>query len=210
MLLFLIRHALTAQTGERLSGWTPGIPLSEEGRAQAARLAERMRPIPIDAVYASPLDRTVETAKPLASSKGLRVRVRDAFGEVNYGDWTGRRLRTLAKTKLWRQVMARPSGVRFPGGETIAETQARAVAAVEDLRAKHPRESIAVVSHADVIRILVAYYAGIHLDLYQRLVISPVSVSALWLGDGMPRVLAVNDTGTLENVPAPRPKRGKR
>src|SRR5690242_9372211 len=114
MLLFLIRHALTPQTGDRLSGWTPGLSLSDEGRAQAQRLVERLQPVSLDAVYASPLERCVETAKPVASSKSLRVRTRDAFGEVHYGDWTGRKLRVLAKTKLWRQVMARPSAVRFP------------------------------------------------------------------------------------------------
>ena len=205
MLLFLIRHGLTAHTNERLSGWLPGISLTEEGRRQAAGVAERMRPVSLDAIYASPLERTIETAQPLAKAKKLRVRVRDGIGEVRYGDWEGKRLRTLAKTKLWRQVMASPSRARFPGGETIAETQARAVAAVEVMREAHPRGAVAVVTHADVIRVLVAYYGGIHLDLYQRLVISPVSISILWVGEGTPRVLAVNDTGTLDGyATAPR------
>jgi probable phosphoglycerate mutase len=198
VLLFLIRHALTAQTGHLLSGWTPGISLSEEGRAQARALAERLKPVSFDAIYASPLERTVETARPLAASKKLRVRVREGLGEVRYGDWEGRPLRALAKTKLWKQIMARPSGVRFPGGETIAETQARAVAAVEDLRVAHPRATVAVVSHADVIRLLVSYYAGAHIDLYQRIMIAPVSVSVIWIGDGGPYVLKVNDTGSLD------------
>jgi len=212
MLLFLIRHGLTAHTNERLSGWLPGISLTEEGRTQAVGVAERMRPVSLDAIYASPLERTIETAQPLAKSKKLRVRVREGIGEVRYGDWEGKRLRTLAKTKLWRQVMASPSRARFPGGETIAETQARAVAAVEVMREAHPRESVAVVTHADVIRVLIAYYGGIHLDLYQRLVISPVSISILWVGEGTPRVLAVNDTGTLDGFAAapPKPDKGKK
>lgn len=209
MLLFLIRHALTPHTNERLSGWLPGISLSDAGRAQAAGLVERMKAVSIDAIYASPLERTVETARPLASSKGLRVRTRDGLGEVRYGDWEGRKLRTLAKTKLWRQVMASPSRARFPNGETIAETQARAVAAVEALRTKHDKEAVAAVTHADVIRVLVAYYGGIHLDLYQRLVIAPVSISVLWVGDGTPRLLAVNDTGTIEGYDG-LPKRKRR
>lgn len=211
MLLFLIRHGLTAHTNERLSGWLPGISLSDEGRKQASKLAERMSPVKLDAIYASPLERTVETARPLASSKKLRLRLRDGVGEVRYGDWEGKKLRTLAKTKLWRQVMASPSRARFPNGETIAETQARAVAAIEKLREVHPRDAVAVVTHADVIRVLIAYYGGIHLDLYQRLVISPVSVSILWVGEGTPRLLAVNDTGTLEGYgapPTPKPKKG--
>lgn len=207
MLLFLIRHALTPHTGDKLSGWMPGISLSDEGRRQVAALVERMRPVKLDAVYASPLERTVETARPLAASKGLRVRVREALGEVRYGDWEGKRLRVLAKTKLWRQVMARPSEVRFPGGETIRETQARAVAAIEELRAAHPNQAVAVVSHADVIRLLLAHYTGVHIDLYQRFVVSPVSVSALWLGGGGPRIFKVNDTGSLEELSIPRRRR---
>ncbi|MGH2793226.1 MAG: MSMEG_4193 family putative phosphomutase [Actinomycetota bacterium] len=208
MLLFLIRHGLTSHTNERLSGWLPGISLTDEGRAQAATVAQRMRAVKLDAIYASPLERCMETARPLASSKKLRIRVRDGLGEVRYGDWEGKKLRTLAKTKLWRRVMASPSRARFPNGETIAETQARAVAAIEDIRERHPRGTVAVVTHADVIRVLVAYYAGIHLDLYQRLVIAPVSVSILWVGEGTPRVLAVNDTGTLDGY-APAPKKAK-
>lgn len=206
MLLFLVRHGLTAHTNERLSGWLPGISLNDEGRKQAERLAERLKPVHLDAVYASPLERTMETAKPLASSKKLRIRVREGIGEVRYGDWEGKKLRSLAKTKLWRTVMASPSRARFPNGETIAETQARAVAAIEQIREKHPQGSVAVVTHADVIRVLVAYYAGIHLDLYQRLVIAPVSISVLWIGEGTPRVLAVNDTGTLGAFAPPKPK----
>ncbi|MCI0344034.1 MAG: histidine phosphatase family protein, partial [Chloroflexi bacterium] len=201
-------HGLTAHTNERLSGWLPGISLSEEGLGQAQGLAERMSAVKLDAIYASPLERCAETARPLASSKRLRVRIREELGEVRYGDWEGKRLRTLAKTTLWRQVMASPSRARFPGGETIAETQARSVGAIEALAARHARGAVAVVTHADVIRVLVAYYAGIHLDLYQRLVISPVSISVLWVGQGTPRVLAVNDTGTLDGYAGP-PKRKK-
>ena len=207
MLLFLVRHALTPQTGDRLSGWTPGISLSDEGRAQVAGLVERMRPVALDVVYSSPLERCVQTAKPVASSKGLRVRVRDTLGEVHYGDWTGRRLRTLAKTKLWRRIMARPSTVRFPGGETILETQIRAVSALDALAEQHPNRSVAVFTHADVIRVVLAHYAGVHLDLYQRLTVSPVSVTALWLGQGGPRILKVNDTGTLDGMTMPKRRR---
>jgi len=204
MLVFLVRHALTPQTGDRLSGWTPGISLSDEGRAQVAALVRRMAPVSLDAVYSSPIDRCVETARPIASSKGLRIRVRDALGEVRYGDWEGKRLRTLAKTKLWRQVMARPSEVRFPNGETIRETQFRAVSALEGLRAAHAKDAIAVVTHADVIRVMLAHYAGVHLDLYQRLVVAPASVTVLWVGGGGPRVLKVSDTGTLEGLSMPK------
>ena len=207
MLLLLIRHALTPHTNDKLSGWLPGISLSEEGRKQAAALAERMGPVHLDAVYASPLERTIETARPLASSKGLRVRVRDGLGEVRYGDWEGKRLRVLAKTKLWKQVMARPSEVRFPGGETIRETQFRAVSAIEELQKTHPSASVAAVTHADVIRLVLAHYAGVPIDLYHRLLVAPVSVSAVWLGGGGPRVIKMNDTGSLDGISVPTRRR---
>ena len=204
MLLLLVRHALTPHTGDRLSGWLPGISLSEEGKRQAAGLAERLRLVPLDAVYASPLERCVETARPIAASKRLRVRVRDGLGEVRYGEWEGRRLRTLAKTNLWRRMLMRPSAMRFPGGETVLETQARAIAAVEQIADAHPKQAVAVVTHADVIRVLVAHYAGIHIDLYHRIAIAPVSISILWLGPGIPMLLKLNDTGSLDGVVPPR------
>lgn len=207
MLLFLVRHALTPHTGDLLSGWMPGISLSDEGRAQVKTLVERMRPVELDAVYASPLERCVETARPIASSKGLRVRTREGLGEVRYGDWEGKRLRSLAKTKLWRQVMARPSEVRFPNGETIRETQYRAVTTLEELRAAHGRGAVAAVTHADVIRVVVAHYAGIHLDLYQRLVVAPASVTLLWIGSGEPRILKLGDTATLDGLSVPKRRR---
>lgn len=208
MLLFLIRHALTAHTGTLLSGWMPGIHLSDEGRRQAEELAERMKPVRLAAIYASPLERTRETAKPLAASKKVRVRIREDLGEVRYGDWEGKKLATLARTKLWRSVQACPSEVRFPNGETIRETQARAIAGVERIRAEHAGDPVAVVSHADVIRLLAAHYTGVHIDLYQRLACAPVSVSAFWLGDRGPRVVKLNDTGSLEGLtPSRRRKR---
>lgn len=207
MLLFLIRHALTAATGQVLTGWLPGFSLSDEGTKQVTSLVERMRPVHLDAVYSSPLERTVETARPIASSKGLRVRTRDGLGEVRYGSWEGKRLRVLAKTKLWRSVMARPSDVRFPGGETIRETQARAVDTIEEIRTEHPRGAVATVSHADVIRLVVAHYAGIHLDLFQRLALAPASVSVLYIGDTRTAVLKLNETGGLEGLTQPRAHR---
>lgn len=198
MLLFLIRHAVTAHTGERLTGWLPGVHLSDEGRAQARAMADRMRPVSLDAVYSSPVERALETAKVLASSKRLRVRVREGIGEVRYGEWEGRRLASIAKTRAWRRVVSRPGDTRFPGGETIRETQARVLAAVAEIAEENRRRSVAVVSHADVIKLVIAYYAGIPLDLYARIGVAPASVSVLAIGDGMPRIVKVNDTGSLE------------
>jgi len=208
MLLLLVRHGLTAHTGHRLSGWIPGIHLDERGRVEAEDVARRLEPVPLDAVYSSPIDRALETARPTAKAKRLRIRTREDFGEVRYGDWEGRRLDVLVKNKLWPQLMASPGSIRFPGGEALRETQARAVNGVEALRADHDRRAVAVFTHADVIRLLVAHYTGVHIDLYQRLSIGTGSISAVWLGRLGPRVLKMNDTGSLSGLVPP--KRRKR
>jgi probable phosphoglycerate mutase len=205
MLLFLIRHAVTAHTGELLTGWMPGVHLSDEGRDQARTMTERMRPVKLAAVYSSPVDRALETAKVLASSKGLRVRIREGIGEVRYGEWEGRRLATIAKTKQWRRVVSHPGDTRFPGGETIRETQCRSLDTVAHIAGENAGQPVAVVSHADVIKLVIAYYAGIPLELYARIGVSPASVSVLSVGEGPPRLVKVNDTGSLSEL-APPPK----
>ena len=197
MRLLLIRHALTSHVGHKLSGWSSGVHLSDEGRAQAARLTERLHDVQIDAIYSSPLDRAVETAQPIAKDHKLRVRQREEIGEVKYGELEGKSLRTLAKGKLWARLQTWPSDVRFPGGESLRETQARAVAAIERLRAEHPKQNVAVVSHGDWIRLSVAHYLGVHIDLYRRINVDPASVSALLFFELMPVVQTVNETGDL-------------
>jgi len=201
-LLLLIRHALTDATGKRLSGRTRGIHLSDAGRAQASALADRLAPLSISAVYASPLERCVETARPFASARGLDVRVEPRIVEVAYGTWTGRSMAQLTRTALWKKVQSSPSSVRFPDGEALSEVQQRAVSAFGDMAAAHPRGVVAAVTHADVIRLAVAHYCGVHLDLFQRFVVGPTSVSAILLGDRIPRILRINDTGTLEDLAA--------
>ncbi|HVL32786.1 MAG TPA: MSMEG_4193 family putative phosphomutase [Actinomycetota bacterium] len=200
MLLLLIRHGLTAHTGVKLSGWTPGIPLSEVGRAQAEKLVERFAGLAVDAVYSSPLDRTWQTAGPLARERKLKITKRTEIGEVRYGDMEGKALRTLAKGPLWRKLNAWPSDVRFPNGESLRETQTRAVAAIERLRSEHPGKTVAVFSHGDWIRLAMAHYSGMHIDLYRRLSIDPVSVSALQFHEMGVLVRRVNDTGALGDL----------
>lgn len=197
MRLLLIRHALTAHVGHKLSGWSSGVHLSEEGNKQAARLTERLHEVQIDAVYSSPLDRALETAQPLAKDHKVRVRQREEIGEVKYGELEGKSLRTLAKGKLWSKLQTWPSDVRFPGGESLRETQARAVAAIERLRADHPKQTVAVVSHGDWIRLSVAHYLGVHIDHYRRINVDPASVSAILFFESMPVVQVVNETGDL-------------
>jgi probable phosphomutase (TIGR03848 family) len=205
-LLLLVRHALTDATGKRLSGTTPGIHLSEEGRRQARALAERMAGLSLQAIYASPLERCVETAEAVAAPHGLPVIRLPAVQEVGYGAWTGRSLAQLTRTKLWRVVQTTPSAVRFPDGEAMGDVQLRAVSALRSLAERHPGGRVAVVTHADVIRMAIADLAGVHLDLFQRLVVSPASVSAVAMDGGPPRILRVNDTGDLGEL-APRPRR---
>jgi probable phosphomutase (TIGR03848 family) len=199
-LFLLVRHALTDVTGKRLSGSLPGFHLSAEGREQAERLGERLRPIRLTAIYSSPLERCVETAEALARGRNLQIRRLPDLDEVGYGQWSGRSLAQLARTSLWKRLQQAPSSVRFPGGETLSEVQGRTAAALEGIASRSPRGVIAVVTHADVIRLLVAHFAGIHIDLFQRLTVSPVSVTALVLGDRIPRILRVNDPGSVADL----------
>lgn len=198
--VLLIRHAVTAATGKRLGGWTPGVHLSEEGRAQAQRVADRLSGTELAAVYASPLERTQETARIIAWPHGLRVRTRKGIGEVDYGEWTDKPLGQLRRRTYWKVIQQTPSRVTFPGGESIRGAQARAVETVETIAAAHDaKEVVALVSHADVIKAAVAHFVGMPLDLFQRLVVSPASVTTLALGeDSAPMLLGCNDTGPVE------------
>ncbi len=208
-LVLLIRHGDTPTAGKILTGWTRGIHLSERGRAQAEALVGRLEGLPLEAIYSSPLERCRETAAPLAKARGLPVRLRRDLLEVNYGEWSGRSIRQLARTKAWRAVQRTPSAVRFPGGESLPQVQARAVDAVRDVARVHEGGVVAVVTHADVVRLALAGLLGLPLDLYQRLAVNPCSISAVALGDAEVRVLRVNDTGELSSLVPPR-GRGRR
>lgn len=202
--LLLIRHAMNDWVSGRLAGWTPGVHLNEEGRKQAQALGERLATLPIAALYSSPLERAIETAQAIAAPHThLQVQIVEGVGEVRYGEWEGGELKELSQHELWPGVQFYPSGTRFPGGETLGEVQMRAVAALDTLRAQHPKELIAVVAHADLLKLVIAYYIGMHIDLFQRLVINTASVTALAFQPMGPRLLAFNETGSLEHV---RPK----
>lgn len=190
--LYLVRHGLTSHTGHRLSGWTPDVHLTDDGRAGVEALAQWLRDVPFKAVYSSPIDRTLETAKIVAAPHGLGVRTRRGIGEVEYGKWTNRPLRSLMRTKLWGTVQRWPSAARFPDGETLREVQARAVSEIEKLAEEHPKDPICCVSHGDVIKLIAAHYLGVHIDLFQRIVVAPASVSVIALARESPHVLALN------------------
>ena len=201
--LVLARHAVTAQTGPLLSGRLPGIDLSDEGRGQADALAERLAALPVDAVYASPIERTTQTAAAVASRHGLEVRALDGVLEADYGEWTGQKLADLAKTDLWKVVQRAPSARQLPGGESLAAMQARMVAALDGVVAAHPGELVVVVSHADPIKAAIAHYTGVHLDLFQRIVVSPASATAFVFSEHGVALLKCNDTGTLDELRPP-------
>ncbi|MCS7251488.1 MAG: MSMEG_4193 family putative phosphomutase [Anaerolineae bacterium] len=196
-LVLLVRHAANDAMDKWLAGWTPGVHLNEEGRRQAEALAERLGSLPIRAIYSSPLERAVETAEPLARRKGLQIQVMSELGEVRYGKWTGKPLKRLRRQKAWQHLVNLISRARFEGGETMVDLVARGVNAVETIVHRHPREVVALFTHADLIRAVIAYYLGMPLDLYHRLIIAPASVTVLWLAKGPPTLLRLNDTGSL-------------
>lgn len=195
----LIRHATNdfVKTG-KLAGWIPGVHLNDEGKAQAVALGKRLAGAPIKALYASPLERTLETAAAIqAHHPHLTIIQHEAIGEVRYGDWEGMSIAELAKRKMWQVVQEYPSRAYFPNGETMRGVQTRIVDAIEALARQHAGEMIALVFHADLIKMAVAHYLGVHLDNFQRIVISPASISHLTLGHSRPYVGTVNDVAHL-------------
>ncbi len=197
--VLLVRHGLTGLTGPVLSGHTPGIDLDDRGRAQAAELADRLRPVRLAAIVTSPLARCVQTAAAVATGRdGLAPEQDDRLIEVRYGDWTGRPLKELTREPLWKVIQQHPSSAVFPGaeGEPLAYTQIRAVAAVRDWNARLGKDATWLAcSHGDVIKALLADALGMHLDLFQRIVVEPCSVSVVRYTDVRPFVLRMNDTG---------------
>jgi probable phosphomutase (TIGR03848 family) len=194
--VLLVRHGQTPTTGKLLPGRAAGLHLADSGREQAARAAQRIAELPkVDAIYASPLERARETAAPIGAARGLKVQIDKGLLECDFGDWTGAELKALMKLPEWGTVQRAPSTFRFPNGESFTEMQTRMVSAIDRLRARHPGGTIVCVSHADPIKAAVAHAMGTHIDLFQRIVISTCSISAIAYGMGAPVVLTVNSTG---------------
>ncbi len=194
--MLLVRHGQTATTGTVLPGRAPGLHLADQGRAQADGAAARIADLKqVDAVYCSPLERARETAAPIAAVRGLRATAEKGLLECDFGEWTGLELKELAKRPEWQQIQRYPSGFRFPSGESFAEMQARMVGTIDRLRGAHDGGVVVAVSHADPIKAAVAHALGTHLDLFQRIVVSPGSVTAIAYGPLGPTVLTVNSTG---------------
>jgi probable phosphoglycerate mutase len=194
--VLLVRHGRTPTTGQSLPGRAPGLHLADDGVRQAERAAERLAELTkVDALYCSPLERTRETAKPIGTALGMKPKVVRGLLECDFGDWTGAQLKDLYKRPEWRTVQQAPSQFRFPNGESFTEMQVRMVGAIERLTAQHPGGTIVCVSHADPIKAAMAHALGTHIDLFQRIVISTCSISAVSYTTGGPIVLAVNSTG---------------
>lgn len=195
-LVLLVRHGQTPTTGKLLPGRAPGLHLAEAGHEQAHRAAERIAALTrVDAVYASPLERARETAAPIAAGRKLKVQIDKGLLECDFGDWTGAELKNLMKLPEWQTVQRAPSTFTFPGGESFTAMQNRIVGAIDRIRAAHPGGVVVLVSHADPIKAAVAHALGTHIDLFQRIVISTCSVSAIAFHGGGPVVLTVNSTG---------------
>jgi len=194
--VLLVRHGQTPTTGKLLPGRAPGLHLAEQGVRQAERASERIAELKrVDAIYCSPLERAKETAAPIGAAIGMRPKVDRGLLECDFGDWTGAELKQLMKLPEWRTVQKAPSTFRFPNGESFTEMQVRIVSALDRLRARHPGGVIVCVSHADPIKAAMAHALGTHIDLFQRIVISTCSISAIaWSTDG-PIALTVNSTG---------------
>jgi len=199
--VLLVRHGTTPTTGAVLPGRAPGLHLADTGVAQAEAVAARLAALPrVDAVYCSPLERTRETARPIGQARGLPVKVDRGLLECDFGEWTGRPLKELAKEPAWATVQRYPSGFRFPGGESFLEMSARITGAVHRLAERHPDGVVVAVSHADPIKAAVADALGTHLDLFQRINVSPCSVTAVHYGPTGPAVLAVNSVEPLSSL----------
>ncbi|MEU2349602.1 histidine phosphatase family protein [Modestobacter sp. NPDC049651] len=213
--VILLRHGrTTANAAGVLAGWTPGVQLDDAGQAQARAVAERLAPVPLAAVVSSPLERCQQTAGAVVAGRELELQTDDRLGEARYGDWTGRPIKELAKEPLWKVVQQHPSAAVFPGpeGEGLAQTQARAVAAVREWNAKLGPDAVWVAcSHGDVIKAVLADALGQHLDQFQRIVVDPASISVVTYTDTRPFVMRVNDSGgDVSALIPPKKKRTRR
>lgn len=180
--LYLIRHAASDSVGRYIAGRTSGVHLNDVGRTQAERLAERFAGLTLNAIYSSPLERARETAEPLARRTGAPLELREELLELDFGEWTGMSFTDLAADDRWRRFNTIRSRTRIPGGELMSEAQTRGVSMAESIRELLPDGRVAIVTHGDVLRGIIAHYLGIPVDLMQRFEVAPASMSVLQLG----------------------------
>ncbi|MBN2555613.1 MAG: MSMEG_4193 family putative phosphomutase [Anaerolineales bacterium] len=203
--VYLIRHGENDHVKEkRLAGRIPDVHLNARGQQQAEAIAQVLKDIRLDAIASSPLERAMETSLPLSRVHGVPVHVEPRLLEMDYGTWQGKTLKSLQRRKLWPLVNHQPSRIRFPDGESFLQAQTRAVAAIESLRAAFPQPgaSVACVSHADVIKLITAYYLGLSLDLFQRLQVAPASITIFSLLPDQVHLVTINDQRASQITPA--------
>ncbi len=203
-ILLLIRHASNDYLKDgRLAGWAPGVHLNAQGQREADALARRLNNIPIAAIYSSPLDRALDTAKAVAACQKLEVHVREELGESRVGEWTGKTVKELEGTDAWKQMLQHPVGFHPPGGESIDEVQARIVVAIDAIVAAHPKEIVAVFSHADPLKAAVAHYLGMDLNNFNRIAVGPASVTVFFFNEHGAHLFRLNDS---DKLPAFKPE----
>lgn len=197
---FLIRHASCNGLGHTLWGRTPGVCLNDKGKLQAQRLASRFSGITLRAIYSSPLERAVETAETIARPMNLEVVKSRAFEEINFGDWTGKSFETLSSDDCWRSFNTHRSATRIPGGESFLEVQNRIVRKLKELSSQYGSASVAIVSHADVIKAALGYFSATPIDMLDRIEISPCSVSVAAIDGDYARLLTINNRCELKQL----------
>jgi probable phosphoglycerate mutase len=200
-LLLLIRHGENDFVkASKLPGRLPGIHLNERGQKQAQDLGEALKDVPIKAIYSSPLERAMETATPIAHARKLEIVQEPDLMDTNIGSWQGKSLKVLRLTKLWRIVQSTPSRFRFPDGESFVESQARYVSALERIIKQHhkPQDIVAIVFHADPIKLTVAHFLGMPLDHFQRLSCDTGSLTALYVSESGANLIKLNQRPPFE------------
>jgi len=196
--LLLIRHASNDYLKEnRFAGWLPGIHLNAQGQREADALARRLNHISLHAIYCSPLDRALDTARAVAQCQKLDVNIVQELGDTRIGEWEGKLIKEVDNTETWKQIQAKPVGVAIGGGESIDQVQTRMVAAIDQIRAKHPKQIVAVFTHADPIKTVVAHYLKMDLNDFQRILINPASVTVFFFDEQGARLFRLNDSDKL-------------
>jgi probable phosphomutase (TIGR03848 family) len=200
--ILLIRHAVNEYVKtNKLAGRIEGVHLNDEGKEQAEALGKRLVDAPLRHIYVSPLERTMETAQAIHQyHPQIPMEIHHGILEVDYGDWQDMKINELSKRKMWSVIQEYPTRAYFPNGETMRAAQNRVVDVIESLVEKHANDMVALVFHADLIKMAVAHYLGVHLDNFQRIVISPASITTLMLGHSRPFVGNVNDTAHIQEL----------
>ena len=202
-LVLLIRHGENefVKSG-KLAGRLPDVHLNERGRQQAAELAKALFNVPLKAIYGSPLERAVETAKPIAEAHKLEVQLRPDLMDTNIGKWQGRTLKQVRRLKKWKIVQQTPSRFTFPEGESFLQNQTRIVTCLDEIAASHkPKDIVVVVFHADPIKLAVAHYLGMPLDHFQRLGCDTASVTVLYLSETGAHLIKLNQKPPFDLLP---------